>query len=418
MPDRINLTKSVIDALPLPEKGKREYHHDARARGLTICVTWTGAKTWYVSRWAAGKSQRIRLGEYPGMALEAARKRAEEIGALIARGEDPSAPLRKRREEPTLGEVFDWWVEYHGRPSRRSYERYVDRFENGAGHLRNQPISKITRSLLRDLHAKVGKKHGPVSANRLIQTISAVLGKAITHEKIDGPNPAKGIELFKELSRDRRLTASEVGPLMAAIEQETNHNLRDLVLLALYTGARKSNVLAMRWDEIDFKARTWRIPLTKNGKPQVVPLETPELALLDVRRKVIKSPWVFPGNAEDDKPMGFPERGWMRMKKRAQEAGAGEGILTLRLHDLRRTLGSWMVDTGASLPVIGQALNHQDPSTTAIYARIDLAPVREAKLRAIAALGEAAGKQLAPVDEVSRRRAMRAASVRRLTGRT
>lgn len=93
--------------------------------------------------------------------------------------------------------------------------------------------------------------------------------------------------------------------------------------------------------------------------------------------------YVFPGNGKKGYLME-PRKGWERILKRA-------GIEDLRIHDLRRTLGSWQAKTGASLAIIGKSLNHKHQNTTAIYARLDLDPVRASVEKATNAILEAAG---------------------------
>lgn len=380
--EQINFTKANIEALVPPPLGKRKYYRDTKVRGLEVCVLANGKKTFYLCRWAAGKSQRIRLGPFPDLTIEQARRRAEEENATLAQGGDPAADRAKKRAEWTFGDLFKWYLEHHAKLRKRSWEKDEANYNNHLSDLARLPASKVTRSVVRQKHEAIGKNAGPYAANRVLSLVSAVFSKAIDHEKFDGANPARGVEAFPEQSRDRRLTAAEVPRLLKAIQEEKSETLRDFIYMLLFTGARRSNVLTMRWEEIDFDAATWRIPQTKSGRPQFVPLEETEMTILKARRKVAEGPWVFPGRS--DNATGHitrPEHGWERILDRAK-------IDDLRLHDLRRSLGSWMVDTGASLPVIGQALHHQSQATTAIYARLSLDPVREAKSKAIGALME------------------------------
>jgi integrase len=388
--EQLNFTKAAIEALPLPPEGKRRYYRDGgttkSVRGLEVCVLANGKRSFYLCRWAHGKSQRVRLGSYPEMTVEQARRKAMEENAAIEAGHDPSVDRAKKRAEWTFKELFDWYLEYHAKQRKRSWGRDKANFENHLSEIAPLPVSKVTKPLIRQTHAKIGQKAGPYAANRVLALVSAIFSKAIAHDHFGGANPAHGVEAFPEQSRDRRLTAAEVPRLLAAITEEPNETLRDFILMLLFTGARRSNVLAMRWDEIDFDAATWRIPLTKSGRPQFVPLENAELSILR-RRKANGSPWVFPGRSDNTTGhLTRPEHGWERILNRAE-------IENLRLHDLRRTLGSWMVDTGASLPVIGQALHHQSQATTAIYARLSLDPVRQAKRAAHEAMLRPAAKE-------------------------
>jgi integrase len=179
----------------------------------------------------------------------------------------------------------------------------------------------------------------------------------------------------------------------------------------------------------------WRIPRTKNGDPQTIPLGVEAVAILESRQVQKGSPFVFPGSGKSGH-LEEPKKGWQRILKRAAaiqlvralaeienwEVAQLDNVLTravadpdltvkeladratalgldlkdlayadLRLHDLRRTLGSWQAKTGASLSVIGKSLNHRNVSTTLIYARLDQDPVRESISRATAAMFRAGG---------------------------
>lgn len=378
--DKRNLTKAIIDALPAADAGKRYFVYDAKTRGLAVRVTDKGAKSFYIYRWAAGKPQQIKIGPYPDLTIEQARKRADELNGAIALGRDVGEERRAVREDPTFGDLFAWYLEAHAKPRKRSWKKDADQFRLYLGALASMKCAKVSRGQVRAVHSEVATKAGPYAANRTLALIRTVFNKAIAHDVLTVANPATGIEMMPEVSRDRRLLPHEVSSFIEAVTAEPSGEIRDWVLVSLYTGARKANVLAMRWDELDFKARTWRIPLTKNGTAQTIPLEDAELEILNRRKVEAKSgcPWVFPGTGATGH-LADPKAGWARILERA-------GIQDLRIHDLRRSLASFMVDSGASMAVIGKALNHQSQATTAIYARLSLDPVREAKRAAHAAI--------------------------------
>jgi integrase len=201
-----------------------------------------------------------------------------------------------------------------------------------------------------------------------------------------GENPANGISKFRERSRQRFLQADEVPRFFASLAEE-EPLIRDYILLCLLTGARKTNVLEMRWDQVNLEGATWRIPseLTKNGEEHTIPLVPRAVEILKERQSSSSSEWVFPGPGKTQRLVS-PKNAWLRIKRRA-------GLDDLRLHDLRRTLGSWQAATGASLAVIGRTLNHKDVSTTLIYARLNLDPIRHSMEVATSALLSAAEKQ-------------------------
>jgi integrase len=153
--------------------------------------------------------------------------------------------------------------------------------------------------------------------------------------------------------------------------------------LLLFTGARRSNVAEMRWDEIDLERAVWRIPRTKNGRPQMVPLVPPALNILKSRRETSgESPWVFPADTAAEGHVVDPRKAWERVRARA-------GLHDLRMHDLRRSLGSWAAAAGTSLAIIGAALGHRDLKSTQVYSRLQLDVVRAAVEKTTAAMLEA-----------------------------
>ena len=151
------------------------------------------------------------------------------------------------------------------------------------------------------------------------------------------------------------MNGDELARLFKALEHEQNQTAVDYILVSLLTGARKSNVLSMRWSEIDFKEAVWRIPgtKTKNGDIQTIPLNEPALDILSVRRKETSSFFVFPGSGKTGH-FQEPKKAWARVCKMA-------GIEGAHIHDLRRTMGSWQAKTGASIPIIGKSLGTSQP---------------------------------------------------------
>jgi integrase len=127
----------------------------------------------------------------------------------------------------------------------------------------------------------------------------------------------------------------------------------------------------MKWEDIDFSIKEWRIPDTKNGEPVRIPLIEEALEILGDRSwiKGPSMPWVFPSNDSKSGHLEHPRAAWKRILDRA-------GLKNLRIHDLRRTLGSYQAIAGASLTIIGKSLGHKSPQSTAIYARLSNDPVR------------------------------------------
>ena len=188
---------------------------------------------------------------------------------------------------------------------------------------------------------------------------------------LNSDNPATRIKLMPERKRDRFLSPDELGRVNRSLAQEPSQYWRAYFALSLTLGTRKGELLGLRWTDIDFRQRTLRIPRTKAGRPHLLPLPSPTVSILESLPSRNTSEWVFPSTASSTGHLVNPKVAWGRIRKAAK-------VPDVLIHDLRRTLGSWLAASGYSLPLIGRALNHTNVSTTAIYARLNLDPVRQA----------------------------------------
>ena len=378
--EEINFTKVTLEQEVAPAKGKRRYVYDEKESGLLLQITGAGRKTFQLYKKHQGCPVRVTIGTFPDFTVEQARKRAREIKVELAHGGNPNDTTRARRQEMTFADLFAVYLERHAKVRKRTWQEDEVYFKKHLSDLGKKRLSQVTRTDVGAIHARIGKDR-PTHANRVLALISSILGRGIEYGLYEGLNPCQGIRRFPEQSRDRFLNGDELGRFFQALEQEPNTTLRDFFLVALLTGARRANVMAMRWREIDFKETTWRIQETKNGTPQTVPLTGAVLEILQERRRNTSSFFVFPGKGVTGH-LVEPKTAWKRICTAA-------GIAGVRIHDLRRTMGSWQAKTGASLPIIGKSLNHKNASTTSIYARLDIDPVRGAMETATAAMLEA-----------------------------
>jgi len=379
---KINLTKAKIDSLPLPEKGWA-YHYDLKVQGLGIGVGSTGKKSFILYRKINSIPERITLGRYPDLTIEQARGKAAEINSAIAKGANPAQVKRGERTELTFTDLFEEYLERHSKPNKKTWDEDLSKFNTYlAKPLGKKKLSTINRANIAAIHSAITKQGYATTANRVKALASSIFGWGIS-TGLCQTNPALGIRLNREYSRDRFLQGDELPKFFQALANEQNDTMKDYFLISLLTGARKANVLSMQWSDINLKRGEWRITETKNGTPQTVTLSPEALTILRSRKPTKPPVFVFPGDGKSGHLIE-PKKGWKRILERA-------GIDNLRIHDLRRTLGSWQAKTGASLAIIGKSLNHKNQNTTAIYARLDLDPVRESVNTATSAMMEAAG---------------------------
>ena len=389
---RFAFTKTRIQAIPTPEAGKRVTYYDTKTPGLQLRVSATGIKTFSVyRRLKAGEPERVTLGRFPSMTVEQAQKQAAEVIAEIEGGANPAEAKRALREEPTLAEFFSEYGDRHGNKKlswRDDQQRFRDYLLPALG---KRKLSGIDRAMIARMLSdaeKAGKSAGTVRQIRALA--SNMLSKAVEWGYLDA-NPAQSVKVSgSTVKRDRFLQPDELARFFEAVVAEPNDIIRDLILLALLTGARRSNVCAMHWREIDLKAGVWKIKRTKNGEPQTITLCPEAVTILEARQAATVNGFVFPGTGRTGH-IAEPRKGFARVMERAGIPHGRDVENGMVLHDLRRTLGSWQARTGASLAIIGKSLNHKSQQATAIYARLDLDPVRQSVNTATAAMFEAAG---------------------------
>ena len=385
--EKLKLTKRSIDAIPSPTGAERIVIHDTEVKGFSIRIS-RGARTFYVYRWASGRPQRFCLGGYPELAPEAARRLAERMNGEVAQGVDIAAERRKRRQpnraDPTLGEVFDHTLEHHWKPRARTWkeqERVFSTYTPPAWKPR--PISTLSKIEVLEVHTRIGRKNGSFTANRWRGVLHRLFEVASDDFDFIGGNPVRRVKAFTEEERERFLSPEELPRLFDAIDAAEDKRIADYLRLALLTGARKTALLRMRFADADLTRAVWTIPPSdsKNGKPIHVPLVAEAVEVLRSRLFAAGGgEYVFPGRhgighlTDPTKPLG--------------KVFAAAGFTDVRLHDLRRTFGSWQAANGSSELLIGKSLGHRHTRSTQVYARLTLDPVRESVERATTAMTE------------------------------
>lgn len=367
--NRFTFTKSLIEKLPLPEKGKTGIIYDEKESGLMLMSLSSGIKTFYLYRKINGKPERIKIGRFPDLSIENARNEARKLKGDLATGINPSDIKKKLRSEITFEALFKEYLEKYSKKCKKTWkadEVDVKRFLS-AWFLKK--ISKITNADVRGVHQKLRHENGLYIANRTLERVRAIFNKAIEWG-FEGKNPALGIKKYKEKSRERFLSKEELSRFLEALQNLESQVSRDYIMLSLLTGARKSNILEMKWKDINFDEGTWRIPETKNGESLTLPLSSKAIEILLQRKATSNSIWAFESKGSKTGHLMEPKRTWQTLLKKAK-------LEDLRIHDLRRTLGSWQAIMGTSLHIIGKSLGHKSQTATSVYARLNLDPIRE-----------------------------------------
>ncbi len=371
MSKKFKFTKARLEKLASSDK--RTYYFDTGQKGLRLSITPAGSKTYQFQAWHSGKKKPVSrtIGKVGDISIREARKQAADLLLQVSAGADPEAARAEARAEKKLNEVFENYIADYAKGHKRTwlmdvknYDRYFKK------QLGGRKVKEIDQDIVRRWHTEIGTKNGHYAANRMIALLSSIFSNSLPGEI----NPCRGIKKFKEQSRDRFLNVEELGRFFESLDEEPEI-FQDFFRLLLITGARKMNVLSMRWDEM--QGNVWVIPAEKAKADQSinVPLLPQAMEILNRRKADCKGPFVFPGAGKTGH-LVEPKSSWRRITKRA-------GLIDVRMHDLRRTMGSFQAATGANTAIIGKSLGHRSEKSTAIYTRLDLDPVRAAMGKAV-----------------------------------
>ncbi|MCC8372061.1 MAG: site-specific integrase [Rickettsia endosymbiont of Pseudomimeciton antennatum] len=367
---KLHFTQEAISKIILPET-KEDFYNDTKEKGLFLIAR--KSKVFYLRKTIEkkGRSRTIKLGTFPYISVVEARAKASELKNQISKciiNPLEKLPIANNQIDNklttlTFKEFFDKYIEEHSKLKNRSWKNNIAIMELYGQNFYKRKISAITRDDIQKKFNEISNKF-KFSANNFLKLLSAMFNRGIKWEMLE-KNPAKGIEKHPENVRERYIASQEeLSKFIKIVIAKCTKIMADVFLMILFTGARKSNVLSMKWQDINFENATWSIPAksAKNAKTQRVHLVKYALNILTRREKENnnKSVWVFPSDTSKSGHIEEPKSAWKRICKLA-------GISDLRIHDLRRTHGSWMRKVGADREIIGEALGHKDRRSTERY---------------------------------------------------
>ncbi|WP_044414306.1 tyrosine-type recombinase/integrase [Thiomicrospira microaerophila] len=378
MPVQVLTEKNIRTAKPALGKSKIDLH-DKDTKGLMVEVRNASA-TYYVRyRDLRGKVRQLKLASIEELTLAQARQKAKEVRNNVAMGIDPIEQRKQIQSMPTVAE----FVEQQYMPHIKSYKRS---WVTDESLLRNHvlPIigdlhlDEVRHAHLSALFNKHHIKYKPASTNRIIIIIRYIFNcaKRWGIAGLEG-NPADQIPLYTENNkRERYLTPEEVTRLLAQLEASRSPMLKYIIMFLLLTGARKSEVTNAKWDDLDLESRVWKIEFNKTGQTRYVPLSNAAIDLL-LSVPVIKDcDYVF-ANPKTKLPFQKIFGAWDLVRNKA-------GIRDVRIHDLRHSFASFLVNNGRSLYEVQKILGHTQVKTTQRYAHLN----QDSLLKAVNTAGE------------------------------
>lgn len=390
MADRI--TKRTVDGA---EPGTVDrFLWDPELKGFGLKVTPHGRKVFQAQYRLRGQrqSRRMTIGAYGPLTVDQARAEARRILGEAASGRDP-AEERRPRSVTDFATVFEDFLADHA-DAKRKPRTAVEYRRLARIHL----LPRFGRLSVTDLdRAHVAKLHremadAPYQANRTLALLSKFCNWCEMRElRPEHSNPCRHVEKYREEKRERFLSGEELlrlGNVLAELEysREMSPWAIGAVRLLMFTGARLSEVLTLKWQHVNFERRLLLLADSKTGK-KVVYINPAAQAVLEGLPRLEGNPFVICGRTPGRHLINL-EKPWRLIRSRA-------GLDDVRLHDLRHSFAAVAAGQGLSLPMIGKLLGHSQPQTTARYAHLAADPVQEANLRIGEEIARALGSQVA-----------------------
>jgi integrase len=384
----MKVTEQNAKTLPGPPAGKPYIiHYDDDLKGFGLRVTRAGARSFVLNYRALGVERRLTIGSIPEWKAAGARKEAERLKRGIDVGNDPMRDRHDLREAPTVAQLATRYLEEWAVPKKRLCSVANDRIllnSHILPALGAKRVKDVDYADIEGLHARVTRATPP-TANRCVALLSKMFSLAIQWG-YRGDNPTKGVQRNAEERREVYLDGNSLERLQAALGEFPGRPSANAIRLLLLTGARRNEVLSATWSQFDLVKGVWTKPSshTKQKIIHVVPLSKPALALLQqMHGSRTDNEFLFPGRRGG--AQSSLKKFWKTVCQRADLHG-------MRIHDLRHSHASILINAGLSLPVIGKLLGHTNPSTTQRYAHLADETLRAATAvvgEAWAAAGEA-----------------------------
>lgn len=364
---KITLDATVVKTATCPTDKIRLDLYDTAITGFMLEVRQGGLKTYYLRyRNARGTQKQFRIGDAKTLTFTQAKNVAQRLKTRISLGEDPFAQKAAMRAVLKLEDfVANYFLPY--------IKQYKRGWKTNLSLLKNHilPVfgsvflDEITLNAVIKLHCDMRERgYAAVTCNNTVIMVRYMfnLAKKWGFSGAD-INPVNGINLFEvNNQRERYLTKSELGRLKEAIHASDNTQLKYIVVLLLFTGCRKRELLDAKWAHFNIDLRVWRIPTSKSGKSRYVPLSDAVLKTLQQVPRFDNCPYVVP-NPATQLPFNTIYYSWNTARHRAE-------LPDLRIHDLRHSFASFLVNAGRSLYEVQNILGHSQLATTQRYAHL------------------------------------------------
>lgn len=348
------------------EKSKQVFYDDT-LKGFMLEVKANGRKTYYLRYTCKDKKAKYtKIGDATIIPAEVARTKALKLKRAIEEGKEVTIDTPEPQHQAlTLQQFYDEYYLPHVKIHSNSWRRNESTYRlHILPYLGDYPMDTITSPTISKLHIEaVTLKHlSNGTVNKIIIFLRHAYNLAL-EMKVEGitDNPAKRVKQFEETHREMYITKTQTKRLMKAVEESKNPHLKYIIPFLLLSGARKSEVLRAKWRDIDYERNVWTIPITKNKKIRKIPIS-------DQLLKLIKT---IPNTSQYLFPAPIKKGHYTDVARPWYHARAKAGLHSLKLHDLRHSFASALVNSGRSLYEVQMLLGHSSMRMTQRYAHLN-----------------------------------------------
>jgi integrase len=398
----LTLSRKTMANIPTPEKVM--IYFDTATVGFGLRCSPNGKRRWVVEyRPGVGgrgtSKKRMVLGDGKVVTIEEAREAARTILSTAQLGGDPAQDKTEERKSITVHDLLAKYLSQHIALKRKA--KTLESFtqlqnKHILPEMGSKRVSHLSRQEVARWHREIGVK-GEVTANRAVVVLGAAIsfGQRFGYLPEDSKNPTKGIELFRESARERYLSEEELARLGETLRlaetiglpwepdpdkkvkhapKKNRNTMIDpyavaAIRMLLFTGARRGEILNLKWQHVDLVRGLLNLPDSKTGK-KVIALGGPAIELLRTIPRIGNSEMVIAGRDANKSRVDL-KKPWDRIREHAKLDG-------LRMHDLRHSFAAVGAGSGLGLHAIGKLLGHANVSTTARYAHLADDPTKRA----------------------------------------
>lgn len=364
---KTQLTAHFVSSVTLKPSAKKVDYYDTMVTGFMLEVRPTGGATYYLKyRDVHDRLRQFKIGDYKSLTFDKAKQAAKVLRSRVVLGESPMEEKIQRKLVPTLKEFYEQYYLPQIKMYRRNYSSVLSHIRNHIlTRFGTKPMSQIRQHEIVAAHQEMREQgYSMVTSNRLVVTMKTMFNMA-KRMKIPGcdENPVQGMEIFDpQNGRERYLSKEETKRLLDAVKESKNPQMQNIIELLLFTGARKREIMDAKWEDVHLERRFIRVPLSKSGKPRNIPLSSAAMEVIERLPRFKDCPFLVPNPATLQPYTGVYEV-WHRVRKQA-------GLEDVRLHDLRHTYASHLVNAGASIYVVSKVLGHSQIKNTMRYSHL------------------------------------------------